>query len=71
MAGLAGRRGGAPEALASIAAGISTLLAVHLATDGRGFGVFNPNLIGLIAAAAGFVIVWLARGRRDRLENAS
>jgi SSS family solute:Na+ symporter len=71
VAGLAGRRGGAPEALASIAAGIATLLAVHLASDGRGFGIFNPNLIGLIAAAAGFAIVWVARGRRDPLETAS
>lgn len=69
VAGLAGRRGGAPEALASIVAGIATLLAVHLATDGRGFGVFNPSLIGLIAAAAGFLIVWVARGRRTSLEN--
>lgn len=69
VAGLAGRRGGAPEALASIAAGIATLLAVHLATGGRGFGVFNPSLIGLMAATAGFVIVWVARGRRDGLEN--
>lgn len=62
VAGLAGRRGGAPEALASIAAGLATLLAVHLATDGRGFGIFNPSLIGLMAAAIGFVIVYLARG---------
>jgi len=69
VAGLAGRRGGAPEALASIAAGIATLLAVHLATDGRGFGIFAPSLIGLIAAAAGFLIVWVARGRRTPLEN--
>jgi SSS family solute:Na+ symporter len=70
VAGLAGRRGGAPEALTSIAAGIATLLAVQLATEGRGYGIFNPSLIGLIAAAAGFLIVWMARGRRDRLENA-
>lgn len=69
VAGLAGRRGGAPEALASIAAGIATLLAVHLATNGRGYGILNPNLIGLIAAAIGFVLVYLARGRRVRVET--
>jgi solute:Na+ symporter, SSS family len=70
VAGLSGRRGGAPEALASIAAGMATLLAVHLATDGRGFGIFNPSLIGLIAAAIGFVLVYLARGRPVGMETA-
>jgi SSS family solute:Na+ symporter len=69
VAGLAGRRGGAPEALASIAAGVATLLTVHLATDGRGYGIFNPNLIGLAAAAAGFWLVYLARGRPVRVET--
>jgi SSS family solute:Na+ symporter len=67
-AGLMTGRGGSVEALASIAAGISTLLAVHLATDGRGFGIFNPNLLGLAAAALGFTIVLLARGRGTRAE---
>lgn len=69
VAGLAGRRGGAPEALASIAAGIATLLAVHLATDGLGYGIFNPNLIGLAAAALGFAIVYVARGRQAGVET--
>ncbi|HET8712452.1 MAG TPA: sodium:solute symporter family protein [Gemmatimonadales bacterium] len=70
IAGLAGRRGGTPEALASIAAGIATLVAVHFWTDGRGFGIFNPNLLGLAAAAAGFVLVFIARARRVREEIA-
>jgi SSS family solute:Na+ symporter len=69
VAGLAGRRGGAPEALSSIAAGIAALLLVQFATDGRGYGIFNPSLIGLIAAAAGFLLVWLARGRRAVVES--
>lgn len=69
VAGLAGRRGGAPEALASIGAGIVTLLVVQLATEGRGYGLFNPSLIGLFAAAAGFVLVWLARGRHPGVES--
>lgn len=68
VAGLAGRRGGAPEALASIAAGLATLLGVHLATDGRGFGIFNPSLIGLMAATLGFGLTYLARGRRAGVE---
>jgi SSS family solute:Na+ symporter len=69
VAGLAGRRGGAPEALASIGAGTATLLVVQLATDGRGYGIFNPSLIGLIAAATGFLVVWLARGRHPGVER--
>ena len=69
IAGLAGGRGGAPEALASIAAGIATLLAVHLATNGSGYGVFNPSLIGLAAAASAFVLVYVARGRPTRVET--
>jgi SSS family solute:Na+ symporter len=69
IAGLAGRRGGAPEALAAIGAGVATLLVVQLATAGRGYGIFNPSLIGLIAAAAGFLVIWLARGRRRHVEQ--
>lgn len=61
IAGLFWRRGGAPEALASIAAGVTTLLAVHMATDGRGFGLLNPNLIGLAAAALAYLVVMAAR----------
>jgi SSS family solute:Na+ symporter len=68
VAGLAGRRGGAPEALASIGAGIATLLAVQLLTNGRGFWILNPNLLGLLAAGAGFLVVLLARGRQLRAE---
>jgi SSS family solute:Na+ symporter len=69
VAGLAGRRGGRPEALASVAAGIATLLSVHLATDGIGYGIFNPSLIGLMAATIGFVLVYLARGRSAGVES--
>lgn len=68
IAGLAGRRGGTPEALASMAAGMATLVAVQFGTGGRGFGIFNPNLLGLAAATAGFVLVFIARARRVREE---
>jgi SSS family solute:Na+ symporter len=64
LAGLLGRRGGAPEAFASIAAGIGGLLFVHVATNGQGFGFLSENLAGLIAAAAAFALVAAARGRR-------
>jgi SSS family solute:Na+ symporter len=57
------RRAGAPEALAAIGAGVPTLLAVHLWTDGRGYGIWNPTLIGLLVSVVAFVVVLAARGR--------
>jgi SSS family solute:Na+ symporter len=58
MAGLYVRRAGTPEALAAIGAGVSIMLAVHLATAGRGYGLVSPALAGLItsAVAAGAVL---------------
>ena len=61
IAGLFWKRGSAPEALASIAAGVGALLVVHVSTNGAGFGLLNPNLIGLAAAALAYVIVMAAR----------
>jgi solute:Na+ symporter, SSS family len=52
MAGLYVRRAGTPEAMAAIAGGVAVMLAVHLATGGRGFGLVSPALAGLIASAA-------------------
>ena len=69
VAGLAGRRGGAPEALAAIGAGIATLLAVRWTTAGQGFGLFTPSLLGLIASALAFTLVYVARGRQVRAET--
>lgn len=61
VGGLYTRRAGAPEALASIAAGIGTLLIVTYTTGGRGFGLLNPNLLGLVAAAIAFFVVMAMR----------
>ena len=61
VGGLVTRRAGTPEALASIVAGVGTLLVVTFATGGRGFGVWNPNVLGLIAAGLAFVIVIVGR----------
>jgi SSS family solute:Na+ symporter len=69
IAGLAGRRGGAPEAIAAIVAGMATLLAVQLTTGGAGFGVLNANLLGLIASAIGYAAVYLARRPHGRVET--
>lgn len=61
IGGLVTRRAGAPEALASMAAGVGILLFVTYATGGRGYGVLNPNLAGIGAAALAFVVVMLIR----------
>lgn len=64
IGGLYVRRAGAPEALASIAAGILTRLAVQVWTGGRGFGWVDPTLAGLVAAAVTFAAVLVIRRPR-------
>ncbi|MGH9335659.1 MAG: sodium:solute symporter family transporter, partial [Vicinamibacteria bacterium] len=61
VAGLHAKKTGAAEALAGMAAGVSTLLAVHLRTGGQGYGIWNPTLIGLVVSAVAFVVVKAAR----------
>ena len=62
IGGLYTRRPGTPEALASIAAGIATLLIATYATGG--YGLLNPNLLGLAAAAIAFTVVMAVRRGR-------
>jgi SSS family solute:Na+ symporter len=69
IGGLVTRRAGPAEALASMAAGIATLLFVTYTTSGRGYGLLNPNLLGLGAAALTFVAVLAARRRPDRFHE--
>jgi SSS family solute:Na+ symporter len=59
IGGLVTRRAGAPEALASIAAGIGTLLFFTYTSGGYGF--LNPNLLGLGAAALAYVAMMIIR----------
>lgn len=57
-------RAGRAEAVGAIATGVPVLVAVHLATGGRGFGIWNPTLVGLLVSAVGFLVVLaLGRGR--------
>jgi SSS family solute:Na+ symporter len=42
--------------LASLFSGIPVLLAVHVLTNGQGYGVISPVLAGVMASAAGFAI---------------
>lgn len=48
------RSAGRAEGLAAVAAGVSTLVAVLLATGGRGIGVIPPALAGILASAVAF-----------------
>jgi SSS family solute:Na+ symporter len=63
VAGLYIRRASTPEALGSIGAGVIVVASVHLTTAGRGVGGFTPASLGLMAAVAGFLIVFFSRRR--------
>src|SRR5262249_28678097 len=63
LAGLYVRRAGTAEAVAAIAAGVATMIAVQLSTDGRGIAGLTPALLGMLAATLGFTIVFLSRMR--------
>jgi SSS family solute:Na+ symporter len=62
LAGLYIRRATTFSALVSIASGVVGMLVVQLSTGGRGYGMWTPALIGLLAAIAGFCVVLVARG---------
>jgi SSS family solute:Na+ symporter len=49
------------EAGAAIGAGVGTLIAVQLATDGRGVWGWTPTMLGLIVSVAACGAVLLAR----------
>jgi solute:Na+ symporter, SSS family len=61
IAGLHTRKAGTPEAVASVAAGISADLAIRLGWGSGGLGVLTPELGGIVAAAIGFGLVVVAR----------
>ena len=66
VGGLFVRNAASRDALASIAAGMIAFLAVRLGTDRTGW--LNPNLWGLVASAAGFLVsLALAGGRRESI----
>jgi SSS family solute:Na+ symporter len=61
LAGLYVRRAGTAEALASIACGVTGMMAVQLTTAGAGIRGVTPALAGIVAAAIGFTLVLLTR----------
>jgi solute:Na+ symporter, SSS family len=60
LGGLYSRRAGSPEALASIGAGVVTLLVVRYGVGGS-HPWLDPTLCGLLAAAIAFIVVLAVR----------
>jgi SSS family solute:Na+ symporter len=44
------------HAYSAILFGVGTLLSVQFLTDGKGYGIWNPTLLGLLASAAGAIL---------------
>jgi SSS family solute:Na+ symporter len=65
VAGLFTTRGGAPEALAAILAGVSTLFLVGFALPSPPPWL-DPTLGGIVASGAAFLLVLLLRGARQK-----
>ena len=61
VAGLLSRRPRVPEALTGIAAGIAVLFAVRLFGLSATNRLLDPTLLGIMASAAAFGLVWLLR----------
>ncbi|HUF76901.1 MAG TPA: hypothetical protein VMM35_11520, partial [Longimicrobiales bacterium] len=64
VAGLHSRRPGVPEALAAIAAGVAMLFTARFAALGDVSPLLDPTLLGILASAAAFGAVFLARRPR-------
>jgi SSS family solute:Na+ symporter len=62
VGGLFVPRAGGREAAAAIAAGLSVRVGLQVFNNGRGFGVFDPTLLGTLAAAAAFFVVLMMAG---------
>ena len=56
LGGLFSKRPTSAAALASIAAGVPTTVAVHAITFGQGFGLLSPGLAGILVSGVFFVL---------------
>jgi SSS family solute:Na+ symporter len=63
VAGLFSRRGGVPEALASIGAGVAVLFTMRLDALSSSSRLLDPTLLGILASGAAFVLVATVRRR--------
>jgi solute:Na+ symporter, SSS family len=61
LAGLYVTRASTADALAAIVCGVVVVLLVQFSTGGKGIAGLSPALLGLIAASAGFVMVYFSR----------
>jgi len=61
LAGLYISRASTIEAMTSIVCGVSALLLVQFGVGSQGIAGLTPALVGLIAAIAGFAVVYLSR----------
>jgi SSS family solute:Na+ symporter len=59
------RRTEGPAALASILAGLTVLVVLHLHTGGTGIAGWRPETLGLCSAAGAFAVVLAARRREQ------
>jgi SSS family solute:Na+ symporter len=59
---------GTRHALVAMTLGIVTVLAVQFATGGRGFGMWTPALVGLMAAITGFGLMLMVGGFRRKAD---
>jgi solute:Na+ symporter, SSS family len=64
VAAVHARRTAPSEAMSAIVGGIATMVVVHVATAGAGIAGWRPNVLGLLAAAAAFLVVRAARAER-------
>ena len=69
VGGLYTRRANSAAALSAIAAGVSTRLALQFVNEGRGFGLLDPTLLGLLAAAAAFLVVVATGTQQSTIKN--
>lgn len=63
VGGLYTRRAGSAAALAAIATGVAMRLLLQFVNDGRGLGLLDPTLLGLLAAGVAFVAAMAIPGR--------
>ncbi len=66
VAGLVLRRGGAPEALTAIAAGVTVVVAAQLAPPDAIASSVTPAMLGLVAAGVAFGLVVAVRRQRGQ-----
>jgi SSS family solute:Na+ symporter len=71
IAGLYSRRTSSGGAMASIVAGVAGMLVVQEATDGKGWALATPALVGLGAAVTAWTVSLAMDSVRGRLETTS